>query len=612
MENSKVVRIAGSLFTAIIPAGIYVFFAFFYNSHLHFEEQFRLFLFSRNYLTEKLILPGGLAGYLGEFFTQFYYISLIGPLVIALLLFALMMTLRRISMAVSSERIFLNLSCIPAIIAGMMLCNEFYPLSVVTGFLVATTAAMLFVRIKRNRERFITGIVLIPVVYWLAGGSFLSLLFIMLVFELLKGRSACKSRPESSKGYAGRWKMVSYLLVAAALPLMVHGLYLPEAGLSAVFGRFYYNVPGMITASIVILFFLPSVLMLISGIFRIKEKHAVKAMTVEILFIILFCYAGFRSYSNFEAEETMTYDYLVREGRWEDVLIYSEKHPPGNYLSLSMLNLSLSKTGQMGNNLFRYDQHGINGLFLSFNKEYVAPLLGNEIFYNLGLINASQQYAFESMETIPDMGKSARVLKRLAETNLINGQYEVSEKYLHILELTFFYRKWAKTTLTYLYDEEKINNNAEWGEKRRFLVIDDYFFHVQDIEAALNRMIREHPDNKPAFEYLMAFYLITKDLRHFSELIPAMEKMQYKRIPSSYQEAITFILASGNKDPITASPPYISQDTKQNLKAYADIYNNYPDAGQRLRQRFSATYWYYLHFNDYQYNPEEIIRKNLY
>ncbi len=612
MEKTKVVRTAGSVVTALIPAWIFVFFAFFYNSHLHFEEQFRLFLFSCNYLIEKLILPGGFAGYLGEFFTQFYYISLIGPLVIALLLFLLMLIMRRILIAISSDRILLILSSIPSLFAEMILCNEFYPLSVVTGFLLAMTAAMFYVSITHYRKRFITGIMLIPAVYWLAGGSFLSLLLVMLVFELLKGRRSGKSGPEGSLEYAGRWKTMSCLLVAAAFPLIVQQFYITETGAAVLFGRFYYNIPGVIPHTIVILFLLPSLLMLITGIFRIREKHSLKALSAEILIIALFCFAGFRSFSNFEAEETMTYDYLVREGRWDDVLKYSEKHPPRNYLSLSMLNLSLSKTGQMGNNLFRYDQHGINGLFLSFNKEYVAPLLGNEIFYHLGLINASQQYAFESMETIPDMGKSARVLKRLAETNLINGQYQVSEKYLHILEHTLFYRQWDKTTLAYLYDEEKINNNAEWGEKRRYLVVNDYFFHVQDIEAVLKRMIREHPDNKPAFEYLMAFYLITKDLRHFSELIPAMELMQYKRIPSSYQEAITFILASGNKDPIEASPPYISHDTKQNLKAYADIYNNYPDAEQRLRQRFSGTYWYYLHFNDYQYNPEEIIQKNLY
>ena len=187
------------------------------------------------------------------------------------------------------------------------------------------------------------------------------------------------------------------------------------------------------------------------------------------LFLVL-CFFGFKSFANFEAEEIMTYDFLARNGNWNDVVKYAEKKPPRNFLSLAMLNLSLAKTGQLGNRMFSYDQHGINGLFLPFNKEYVAPLMGSEIFYHLGLTNASQEYAFESMETIPNMGKSARVIKRLAETNLINGQYKVSEKYLKLLEKTIFYRKWAKDAMTFLYNEEKINNDPEWGEKRKFMV----------------------------------------------------------------------------------------------------------------------------------------------
>lgn len=612
MEKLKVGKTADSFVAVLVPAGIFAFFTFFYNSHLHFEEQFSLFLFTSDYLIEKLILPGGVAGYLGEFLTQFYYISFLGPLIIALLLFALFLVIKKAISTVSPGSILLLSGLIPPLYAGMILCNEFYPLSVVTGHLLSMTAAMLYIHLKQKKTRFITGLVLIPVVYWITGGLYISCLSVIIVFELLAGRETGRGNTINRRRFAGMVIIVSYLLVAASIPLILQKCIFSEPGFAGLWGRFCYNIPGAIPASVVILSVLPAILMFFSGIVRVHEKHVIKVLTAEILIIAAFCFAGFRYYSNFDAEETMTYDYLVRQGRWDDVLKYSAKRPPENYLSLSMLNLSLSKTGRMGDNLFRYAQHGISGLFLSFNKEYVAPLMGNEIFYNLGLINASQQYAFESMETIPDMGKSARIIRRLAETNLINGQYQVSEKYLHILEHTLFYRKWAKNTLPYLYNEEKINANADWGEKRKYLIVDDYFFHVQDIETILNRMVSEHPDNRAAFEYLMAFYLITKDLGHFSGLIPAMEKMRYAKVPSSYQEAITFILASSNRDPLTESPQYISQGTRQNLKTYADIFNTYPDAEQRLRPRFSGTYWFYLHFNDYQYNPEEIIQKNLY
>ncbi|KAA6305365.1 hypothetical protein EZS27_042983, partial [termite gut metagenome] len=42
------------------------------------------------------------------------------------------------------------------------------------------------------------------------------------------------------------------------------------------------------------------------------------------------------------------------------------------------------------------------------------------------MINTAQSFAFEAMEVIPDYQKSVRCIKRLAETNLINSQYEVA------------------------------------------------------------------------------------------------------------------------------------------------------------------------------------------
>jgi hypothetical protein len=214
------------------------------------------------------------------------------------------------------------------------------------------------------------------------------------------------------------------------------------------------------------------------------------------------------------------------------------------------------------------------------------------------------------METIPNMGKSARVIKRLAETNMINGQYKVSEKYLKLLEKTIFYRTWAKRSLTLLDNDEKINSDPVWVAKRKFVVRNDYFFHIRNIEAVLTRMVKENPENKMAFEYLMAFYMINKDLSNFINLIPVMERMQYSKVPVSYQEAIMYIIGLNNEDPMTNSPQYVSQDTRLRMKAYGDIYTAYPDAQERLEKRFSGTYWYYLHFSDAELSQVEENKNN--
>ena len=605
-------RIANLIFPAVFFTGIYVFFAFFYPGHLHFVEQFQLLVLTWKGFFETISVPGGLCAYLGSFLTQFYYLPAAGPLVIAMLLLILHLIMKKILFPVSSSSFHLPLSFVPSLFACMLLCNEFYPLSAIVGFLASLIAAWIYISIRNRRKRLIAGISILAITYWTAGGSMYSLMLIMVVFELiLHSKSALREGKEDFQTLSWLW-LPAYVLLSVILPVPVLGLISSEPAGVLYLSNTYYKIAGTVPAEIFILFLFPPLLLVLCSLIRVSERLRKILLTIEICFLIGFAFAGLKHYTNFDAEVVMTYDYLVRKGRWNDVIEYARKHPPRNYLSLSMLNLSLAKTGRMADQLFNYEQHGTNGLFLPFNREYVAPIMGNEILYNLGFTNASQQYAFESMETIPDRGKSARVIRRLAETNIINGQYRVSEKYLKLLRKTLFYRKWAENAMTYLYNEDMINNHPDWGEKRRFMIRNDYFFHVENIETALNRMVKEHPENKLAFEYLMAFYLIGKDLRSFSALIPLMGKMEYKSIPVSYQEAVTFIVVSNNQDPATQSPPYISNDTKIRLREYAEIYNNSRDAGESLRSKFSGTYWYYMHFNDYTYRKEEVKQKNLY
>jgi hypothetical protein len=613
MDNKKIVKYSEYLFSGVFFTGIFVFFTFFYNSHLHFEEQFQLFLLTGDYFISKIGYPGGFSGWVGGFLTQFYYLSPAGPLIITGLLFALQQVIKKILTKVNSSPLLFPFSFIPPLLAGMILCNEFYPLSAITGFILGMLAGFVYVRTRDDKTRFITGLILIPLTYWLAGGSFISLLLLMLVYEfllyLISRKKKGKGKDAASVYDLKGWYFISYILIAAAIPILVRQYLILQPFMMTFMSEFYYNIVTTIPTAVLVLFLLPPLLLMVHFISP-KEKQLKRYLALQIAAFAVLCWLGFRSFANFEAEEIMTYDYLARNERWNDIQKYAERNAPRNFLSLAMLNLSLAKTGQLGNRMFTYDQHGVNGLFLPFNREYVTAIMGNEILYQLGLTNASQEYAFESMETIPNMGKSARVIKRLAETNLINGQYKVSEKYLKILEKTIFYRKWARNTLTVLNNEKLINDNTDWAEKRKFSVRNDYFFHIKNIEAVLNRMVKEHPDNKIAFEYLMAFYMINKDMKNFINLIPAMEKMKYSKVPVSYQEAVMYIIGLNNEDPFTNSPSYVSQDTRLRMKAYADIYTRYPDARERLEKRFAGTYWFYLHFEEVELSSAEEKKNN--
>jgi hypothetical protein len=99
-----------------------------------------------------------------------------------------------------------------------------------------------------------------------------------------------------------------------------------------------------------------------------------------------------------------------------------------------------------------------------------------------------------------------------------------------------------------------------------------------------------------AYQYLMAFYLINKDLGNFMNRVPMMNDLGYTRIPVGYQEAIMYVIGLTTDNPLKNVPYQISNDTKLRMQAYANIYTSRKDAQEILRKSYSGTYWYYFHY----------------
>jgi hypothetical protein len=82
------------------------------------------------------------------------------------------------------------------------------------------------------------------------------------------------------------------------------------------------------------------------------------------------------------------------------------------------------------------------------------------------------------MEAIPNYNKSARALRRLVETNIVTGQYEVALKYISILEETMFYRGWARRMKLLAEHPEKINDHPVYHRlKEIYDKGEDMFFY---------------------------------------------------------------------------------------------------------------------------------------
>jgi hypothetical protein len=326
-------------------------------------------------------------------------------------------------------------------------------------------------------------------------------------------------------------------------------------------------------------------------------KTSVKIICVTVMIIVLIFLGNklIHLTADWNKEEIMAYDYCVRTHNWNKVISMANHKDPNAPLSVACLNLALSKTGKMGDSMFRYYQNGPEGLLPTFQRDFTLPFIVGEVYFQLGLLNTSMRYAFEAMEAIPDYKKSSRAFQRIAEVNLLNGEYKVAAKYLHLLQHTLFYKEWATGTLQSINNQKQIDQNPEWAALRKYRLTDDFLFSEQQKDQMLGLLFIHCPSNKMAYEYLMAYTLLTKDLDHFVAYFPLGKGLGYTEIPAHYQEALIYVW-SNKTSRMDKTPWPISDEVKQGLSKYSQIYSSIQNPESLLKAEFSQTYWYYLQF----------------
>ena len=197
---------------------------------------------------------------------------------------------------------------------------------------------------------------------------------------------------------------------------------------------------------------------------------------------------------------------------------------PNNQIGVTVQNLTLAMHGQLVDHLFDYNQNGLLGLLPDVGTDATSPLPTAEAFYQLGMVAVAQRTVFEAQEAILDFQKSGRCYKRLAQTYLIQGDYAVARKYLAALQKTLFYRAWANETLPLLGDEAAIDKHPEYGRLRQMDYKEDFYFGDHVTADMLERLYFSNTDNRLAFQYLVAYYMLTGDRDGYTNLLQKIQK----------------------------------------------------------------------------------------
>lgn len=575
------------LLSVLFGVVVALFWAIPYMSVLSFQEQYQLFLFDWHYFLERVAVPGGLACYVAEFITQFNYIPVLGACLLALVYVLVQRMVWVLMRRHATADVYYPLSFIPSLMLWAHAGDE----NVMLCFFVAIMAslcAMLLYHVASKGEIFPRHrwwkiafiLIVLPPMYWCFGPCVLMVPLYILLFEGFKGRSL--------QGLALGVGAMVYSV--AVILLFARGLQYPLFNLFVGVEYYRYPVyqPVMQTAIEVVTVLLPLAAPLLP---QMRRKSLLAWSQCVVLAVGGWFFIN-HAYDTLKYD-LIEYDFLVRTRQWDKVIEKAEKKQPSKPFDVACVNLALAMNGQLSDRLFEFFQNGAEGLFPSFQRDMTSPLPPGEAFYWLGMVNDAERYAFEAQEAIPNHRKSGRLTKRITECNIINGHYEVAMKYLRILEKSLFYRKWAKEQKT-MVREGRVNGDPVYGKLRAYRQKkQDFLFSDTEMDQMLGLLYVQNYDNRMAFEYLMCYELLQRDLERFNEYYPLGKYAKFSRIPNAYQQALVMQWTQQHGS-FEGMPWSIEPATCNLLTQFVNIYMKNPNDPSLSMPPLAGTFWSYM------------------
>ena len=585
------------LFSLLFGVAVVIFWSVPYMSGLCFQEQYQMFLFDTNYFLERIVLPGGLADYISEFLVQFYYMPVLGGAIIALLLMGIQAVVWGLMKQYGARHDFPGylLSFLPSIALWCAMGDQNVLLSFVVALFGALLMGWIHNRFHNRLVKVVFELVSTALVYWFLG-PVAFLYAAQMIGDTLKNAHQ-KGNILSGIGYSACILVLTVAWILLSTQTLQYPMYRIFAGLN------YYRYPGAVSP-------LPFVVMVWAvvipflGMIPCHRKSLQKLQQSKVVIVLSYVLVIVASWFGIKASfdemtyDLIDYDFLVRTEQWDKIIEKAEKKPATTPLSVSCVNLALSQKGVLADRLFEFYQNGGEGLFPTFTRDMISPVSTAEIFFRLGMVNDAERYMFEAQEAIPNYRKSARLTRRIIECEIINGNYQVAAKLLRRLQKTLFYSNWADQTMALLGNEKAINRHPIYGKLRKYREKkQDFLFSDREMDQMLGLLFLNDNHNKMAYEYLVCYELLQRNMEKFVQYYPLGRFVGYDHIPRSFQEILIGNWMKTHSDPRTI-PYSVDAQNVNNTLNFIQIYLRNPKDPQLSQQPYVSNAWHYMVVQD--------------
>jgi hypothetical protein len=304
------------------------------------------------------------------------------------------------------------------------------------------------------------------------------------------------------------------------------------------------------------------------------------------------------------AHSNATMNHAMLTQNWGLLLDEARKIPP-RYLDdpkVHLVDRALYHTGRLLTDLFTYPQNKNTLLLFPFGSAAnpLAPVnrtgalvWGGWTFFELGLVNSAEHCALEALAP----SYHPQGLQLLSMIYAVKGMPEAARTCLNALYRDPGYRRWAKGRLDSMETDPFLSGLPQVREARSLSLKSDF---VQTGIPPLSTLVRENPQNRMAFEYLIGWYLIQRNLDSLVDYIGEFRELKYQTMPRLYEEALILYAALTGKKPDLAGYTLSTEAMESFERFYAVFYEKYkgrPDEAlnELVTSCGNSYYFYYLY-----------------
>lgn len=209
---------------------------------------------------------------------------------------------------------------------------------------------------------------------------------------------------------------------------------------------------------------------------------------------------------NMAAERYLEIESLYYFGRHDEMLAKVAEMKEVTPEAAFYYYLVMAQRRQLPQVINRVKPVNLGTLYMTGPKSTVTEMkMTGELYYVLGDMTLAEREALLACVFSPD-NRNVRMIKRLAEANLVAGDYPAAMKYLRILDNTLAYSRWAAVNRP---TKDGRLRSITLEAKREFAVRNDTLRNSANSRGILTTLLDANPHNRVALDYLLCTdYLI--------------------------------------------------------------------------------------------------------